>query len=401
MESIKNLYQIGYGPSSSHTLAPAKACKLFKEEFKNVKKVTVELYGSLSLTGKGHFTDYIIHKTFDSYPCEVIFKLDWQESFPNGFYIFGYDNNNHCIAKWTVFSVGGGSIKILEKPNNDALMIYPHRYMSDIINYCIEQNYNFVDYVVSFDKEVKAYLDTILEAMLNSVEEGLKNTGVLPGKLAMQRSAKSIYEKAQSVHEDSEKIKLKQLSYAYAASEQNASIGVVVTAPTLGACGIIAGMMYYYYHDLKIDKERLIESLMVAGLFGNIIKHNATISGAVGGCQAEIGTACCMAASAAAYLNDLDLNHIEYAAEIGMEHHLGLTCDPVGGYVIIPCIERNAVALLRSFDAMLLAKHMGQIKANRIRFDMVVNTMSYTGKKLPIELKETSLGGLAMEIKVD
>lgn len=240
----------------------------------------------------------------------------------------------------------------------------------------------------------------ILDAMLKSVETGLKTTGVLPGRLKMERSARAIYLKASSVSDPMERLKLKQLAYAYAASEQNASIAKVVTAPTLGSCGIMAGMMYYYYKDAGISKQRLVKALGVGGIFGNIIKTNATISGAVGGCQAEVGAACCMAAAASAYLNDLNLKQIEYAAEIAMEHHLGLTCDPVGGYVIIPCIERNGVALLRAFDAMLLAKTMGKIKPNRVSFDMVVNTMSYTGQKLPLELKETSLGGLAAEVKV-
>ncbi len=400
MESIKNLYQIGYGPSSSHTLAPAKACKMYKDEFPSLQRVVVELYGSLSLTGKGHFTDYIIKKTFDDISCDVVFKLNWDETFENGFYIFGYDDNDQLIEKWTVFSLGGGCVRILEKPAAKDEHVYPHKSMSEIMDLCIQKNWTFIDYINQYDKGCEQYLDKVLDKMLEEVEEGLSKTGVLPGKLQLERSAKSIYMKAQSNNDEYEKIKLMQMAYAYAASEQNASIEVVVTAPTLGACGILAGMMYYYYNDIGITRNRLIKALMVGGLFGNIIKHNATISGAVGGCQAEIGTACCMAAAAAASINDLNLKQIEYAAEIAMEHNLGLTCDPVGGYVLIPCIERNAVGLLRAFDSMILAKHMGKIKENRVRFDMVVNTMSYTGKKLPIELKETSLGGLAMEIKL-
>ncbi len=400
MESIKNIYRIGYGPSSSHTLAPARACETYREQYPQVQKVKVELYGSLSLTGKGHFTDFIIHRTFEDIQCEVIFKLDWDENFPNGFYIYGFDTSGKALDKWTVFSTGGGAIKIKEHDLEDCSDCYSEKNMSEIMEMCERNQWNFCDYVRYHETEIEKYLYGILDAMLNSVEDGLATTGILPGKLQLERSAKSIFMKVKTINDDIEATKVKQMAYAYAVSEQNASIAKVVTAPTLGACGILAAMMYYYYTDLEVTRNRLVEALMVGGLFGNVIKRNATISGAVGGCQAEIGAACCMAAAASAYLNDLNMKQIEYAAEIAMEHHLGLTCDPVGGYVIIPCIERNAVGVLRAFDAMVLAKHMGKIKENRIRFDMVVNTMSYTGQKLPMELKETSLGGLALEVKL-
>lgn len=400
MESLKELYRIGYGPSSSHTLAPARACQLYLTEYPQADHLRVELYGSLSLTGKGHFTDVIIQRTFAPRPCEVQFKLDWREVFPNGFYIYGFDAQSNLIARWTVFSLGGGSIRILEKSEDEKNEPYPERSMNEILSLAASNQWSLWDYVIHYEPQIEDYLMEILDAMLKSVETGLKTTGVLPGRLKMERSARAIYLKASSVSDPMERLKLKQLAYAYAASEQNASIAKVVTAPTLGSCGIMAGMMYYYYKDAGISKQRLVKALGVGGIFGNIIKTNATISGAVGGCQAEVGAACCMAAAASAYLNDLNLKQIEYAAEIAMEHHLGLTCDPVGGYVIIPCIERNGVALLRAFDAMLLAKTMGKIKPNRVSFDMVVNTMSYTGQKLPLELKETSLGGLAAEVKV-
>lgn len=399
MESLKKLYKIGYGPSSSHTLAPAFACQKYIERFPMVDHLKVELYGSLSLTGKGHFTDMIIRKTFAPRETNVYFKLDWNEVFPNGFYIYGFDKEENLIQRWTVFSLGGGNIRILECPDEDEKEPYPEKNMSEIIRLCSDNDWSLFDYVIHYEPDIEFYLDKILDAMLASVKRGLNASGILPGNLCMERSAKAIYLKSKSIENNEEKVKLRQMSYAYAASEENASVSTVVTAPTLGSCGIMAGLMYYYYNDLGISKNRLIRALAVGGLFGNVIKTNATISGAVGGCQAEIGAACCMAASASAYLNDLSLKQIEYAAEIAMEHHLGLTCDPVGGYVIIPCIERNAVGLLRSLDAMMLAKYMGKIKENRVRFDMVVNTMSYTGQKLPIELKETSLGGLATEVK--
>ncbi|MBR5004738.1 MAG: L-serine ammonia-lyase, iron-sulfur-dependent, subunit alpha, partial [Erysipelotrichaceae bacterium] len=233
-----------------------------------------------------------------------------------------------------------------------------------------------------------------------SVKRGLNASGVLPGKLGIERCAKNMYLKSKSIEDDHEEFKVRLMSYAYAVSEENASNGEVVTAPTLGACGILAAYMYMMYYDEGVSRRKLINALAVGGLFGNVIKHNATISGAVGGCQAEIGAACCMTAAAAAYLNDLNLKQIEYAAEIAMEHHLGLTCDPVGGYVIIPCIERNAVGVLRAVDAMTLSKYMSKIKENVVNFDTVVRTMKYTGQKLPLELKETSLGGLAQEVLI-
>ena len=400
MESLHKLYKIGYGPSSSHTLAPAAACQQYLEENKLVDHVLVELYGSLSLTGKGHFTDVIIRKTFGNIPCDIQFKQDWEEHFPNGFYIYGFNNTNNLICKWTIFSVGGGNYQILEKPDCNGSKVYSEKNMTEIMTFCQSQELTFFDYVMLKEPTIDQWLSEILLVMLDSVEIGLNTTGLLPGKLKMKRCAKSLFMKAETLQDRAQQQRLKQVAYAYAASEQNASVQKVVTAPTLGSCGIMAGLMYYYHNDEGISYSQLIQALAIGGLFGNVIKTNATISGAVGGCQAEVGAACCMAAAASAYLSGATMKQIEYAAEIAMEHHLGLTCDPVGGYVIIPCIERNGVGILRALDAALMAKCLDEIKENRIRFDMVVNTMSYTGQKIPLELKETSLGGLAMEIQV-
>ena len=401
MDSLKELYKIGPGPSSSHTLGPQRACKLYKQEFGDrIHHVDVELYGSLSLTGKGHLTDYIIRKTFEPAKTTIFFLKDWKEKFPNGFYIRGYNEKNQLLAKWTVFSVGGGSIRILEKNLDTGEAVYPESSMSEIRQICENEKISFADYALRAEEGLEEYLDRILEAMLNSVQEGLQASGILPGKLKMERAAKSMLLQANAIEDPSEREKMRLCAYAYAASEQNASAGTVVTAPTLGSCGVMAALMYYFYNDKQITRGKLVRSLAVAGIFGDLIKHNATISGAVGGCQAEIGAACAMAAAAAAYINDMNCSQIEYAAEIGMEHHLGLTCDPVGGYVIIPCIERNAVAVLRALDAMSLSRTLSMIKKNRVSFDVVVKTMKYTGKKLPIELKETSLGGLAKEIEI-
>lgn len=401
MDSLKELYKIGPGPSSSHTLGPQRACRMYCEEFGSLlHHVEVELYGSLSLTGKGHLTDVIIRKTFEPATTTILFMKDWKEEFPNGFYIRGYDSEQRPLGKWTVFSVGGGSIRILEKHLETGEKIYAENSMQEIREVCEREKISLADYALRAENGLEVYLSDILSAMLNSVREGLNASGLLPGRLRMERAAKAMLLQAGTIEDPAEQTKMKLAAYAYAASEQNASAGTVVTAPTLGSCGVMAALMYYYYNDVGMTRGRLVRALAVAGLFGDLIKTNATISGAVGGCQAEIGAACAMAAAASAYLNDLNLGQIEYAAEIGMEHHLGLTCDPVGGYVIIPCIERNAAAVLRALDAMSLAKYMSRIKKNRVSFDVVVRTMNYTGKHLPIELKETSLGGLAREVQI-
>ncbi len=401
MKSLKELYKIGPGPSSSHTLAPYRACKLFIENHENIDHVVVNLYGSLSLTGKGHFTDYIIKKTFNDIKCDIIFeKDDWKESFCNGFYLSAYDKDNNLIDKWTIFSIGGGSIEILEYEVSSNVVLYKETNMNEILKYCVDNNCSIYDYVKHYENDIDDYLNLVLSAMLDCVERGLNTKGLLPGKLCVERSAKSLYLKAKTIDDDNEKIKLLQMAYAYAASEENACLQQVVTAPTLGASGVLAAIMYHSYFDLKISRKKLVEALAVGGIFGNIVKRNATISGAVGGCQAEIGVACAMGAACISYLNDMNNSQIEYAAEIAIEHHLGLTCDPVGGYVIIPCIERNGVATLRSYDSMLLAKYMSNIKKNIVSFDIVVKTMSYTGKKIAIELKETSLGGLASDVVI-
>lgn len=401
MDSLKELYKIGPGPSSSHTLGPQRACQLYKAEYgEKLHHVEVELYGSLSLTGKGHLTDYIIRKTFEPAKTTIFFLKVWKESFPNGFYIRGYNEAHQLLAKWTVFSVGGGSIKILEKHLETGENVYPENSMQSIREICEREKIGFAEYALRAEEGLESYLDTILTAMLASVKQGLQASGILPGRLKMERAAKAMLLQAGTIEEEAERSKMRLAAYAYAASEQNASAGTVVTAPTLGSCGVMAALMYYYYNDRQFTRGKLVKALAVAGLFGDLIKTNATISGAVGGCQAEIGAACAMAAAAAAYLNGMNCAQIEYAAEIGMEHHLGLTCDPVGGYVIIPCIERNAVAVLRALDAMSLARTMSRVKKNRVSFDVVVKTMNYTGKHLPIELKETSLGGLAKEVQI-
>ncbi|MFV0254900.1 MAG: L-serine ammonia-lyase, iron-sulfur-dependent, subunit alpha [Erysipelotrichaceae bacterium] len=397
MNTIKEIYQIGPGPSSSHTIGPWKACNLFLKEYPFINDIKVTLYGSLALTGRGHLTDQTILKVFEKQRCEVIFDINTAVKHPNTMKIIGLDAGDEI--HWEVESVGGGNISI-NGQKNAVSSVYPHSKFVDIKKFCRDNSLMLHEYVYEHEKYIKEYLNTILEQMLSVVDKGLKATGVLPGRLGLARIAKNMYNKATLSSDVFELRNLSLMAFAYAASEENADGGMVVTAPTLGSSGVLPAVIKYYYNN-GTSRGRLINALATASIFANIIKTNATISGAVGGCQAEIGTACSMAAAAIGYLEGLSINQIEYAAEIAMEHHLGLTCDPIGGYVMIPCIERNAVAAVRAMDAALLAKVVLELRANRISFDMIVETMKYTGEKLVIELKETSLGGLATQIKLD
>lgn len=394
MKSLKELYRIGPGPSSSHTLGPQRASKLFKGEFPNADHYQCELFGSLSLTGKGHLTDFIIKKTMEPKACEVFFKAKENLKHPNTMVLYAFDENNKELGSRTVYSVGGGAIEIEGIANSEGTDVYPHKDLEEILEYCKVKNIGLADYVDQFE-DIDEYMTEIMFQMCKTVDTGLNTEGELPGKLHLKRIGRSLLEKATQCAIPSEKEKLLLSAYAYSASEENASGGITVTAPTLGSSGILPALIYYFYYDLKFQREAIIKGLKIAGIFGNLIKQNATISGAEGGCQAEVGAACAMAAAMVAYLRGLSDYQIESAAEIGIEHHLGLTCDPVGGYVMIPCIERNAVATLRAMDAAVLAQFISEVKKNKVTFDMVVNTMNYTGKKIPIELRETSLGGLA------
>lgn len=394
MKSLKELYRIGPGPSSSHTLGPQRAASLFKERYPDAHHYETELYGSLALTGKGHLTDYIIIKTMKPKECVVFFKERKDLKHPNTMMLSAFSEDNKKIGEWTVYSVGGGAIQIEGEKSKESADVYPHRFMKDIEAYCEKHEMELWEYVNYFDP-FDDYIDDIMMQMLSTVDEGLKKEGLLPGDLKMKRIAKELWEKAEKAKSAAEREKLLLCAYAYSASEENASGSTTVTAPTLGSSGIMPSLVYYYYNVLGYSKECIRNGLKVAGLFGNLIKENATISGAQGGCQAEIGAAVAMGAAMVAYFRGLSIRQIEYAAEIGIEHHLGLTCDPVGGYVMIPCIERNAVGVLRAMDAAILAEGISELREHKVSFDMVVNTMNYTGRKIPIELRETSLGGLA------
>lgn len=399
MQSIKDIYKIGPGPSSSHTFGPMKASTYMLENYPDADYFKVVLYGSLALTGKGHLTDIIIKKTLSPIKTDIEFNLKEQCEHPNTMTIEAIKDGN-TMAVHTFVSIGGGKIEIDgQKSDQSSKPVYPHSTMDDIQKYCKDRHMRLDQYVDEFeDKEFNDYMNKIFKAMLKCVKTGLAKNGVLPGSLKLERVASALHQAASSCEDITDRNNLLLNSYAYAASEQNASGGTVVTAPTMGSCGVLPSLVYHFYNDLKYPKETLIQGLKVAGLIGNLIQTNATISGAKAGCQAEVGAACAMGSALVAHCQLQTNEQIECAAEIGLEHHLGLTCDPVGGYVMIPCIERNAVASTRCIDAARLAKYIRNVKKNRVSFDMVVQTMNLTGIKLPIELKESALGGLAVVV---
>ena len=387
MESLRELYKVGRGPSSSHTMGPEKICKeILKNYDGDFYEVT--LFGSLSFTGLGHLTDKIIRETLVN--AEVYFSKELKLEHPNTMDIVTY-KNNEIIGKERYYSIGGGSILRKgdeEKPINH---IYPHRNFQEIKDYCQENNLKLYEYVYKFeDKDFKVFLRSIWDRMKLTINEGLHQEGNLPGVLGVKRKAKFLI----NDHKNKVSIDLRLLSaYAYATSEVNASGGIVVTAPTCGASGVLPSLLYYLKDIRKYSDERILDGLATAGIIGNIIKHNASISGAEAGCQAEVGSACAMAAAAYSELEFGDIDTIEYAAEIALEHHLGLTCDPINGYVQIPCIERNAVAAVRAMNAGELATLL--ISTRLVSFDTVVEAMKETGKDLLESYRETSIGGLA------
>ncbi|MDR3214914.1 MAG: L-serine ammonia-lyase, iron-sulfur-dependent, subunit alpha [Bacilli bacterium] len=397
MQSLRELYKVGPGPSSSHTMGPQRAAKQFKEAYPNAHHIEVTLHGSLSLTGKGHLTDWIILQTITNIPTTILWDDTELPKHPNGMIFRAFEEDNTMMGEWIVYSVGGGTIVIEGMKDGGSLPeIYELNTLDEIVTYCRTNNLTYLNYIKEVEgNDIIDFLGDIFDHMITNVERGLNTEGVIPGSLKLERIGKRLLLKALESKEEKEIEKLKILAYAYAMSEENASGGMVVTSPTCGAAGVIPAVMYFYYKDREISRDKLVESLAVGGLFGNLIKKNATISGAEGGCQAEVGTACAMAAAAVAYIHGATGKQVEHAAEIAIEHHLGLTCDPVEGYVQIPCIERNGQAALRAIDAAFTAKVVGAIKVNSVSFDTVVRTMKETGDDLKVEYRETALGGLA------
>ncbi len=394
MDSLKELFKIGCGPSSSHTMGPERAAKKFGKENENAHSFRVELYGSLAATGKGHLTDWIIEETLKPRKTEIIWMPEYVHPYhTNGMKFIALDENGNILNEWLVFSVGGGTIKDLSDAGSKTEEVYKLNKLDDIIKWCKENNKELWQYVEECEgKEIWNHLKDILDTMHNAVSEGIEKDGILPGKLKLQRRAKGFYDKIKGQH-NYHVITKKIFAYALAVAEQNSSAGTIVTAPTCGAAGVIPGLLRAMREEHSLDEETCLKALAIGGLIGNLIKQNATISGAEAGCQAEIGAACSMASAMAAYILGGTLEQIEYAAEMGMEHHLGMTCDPVGGYVQIPCIERNAIVAVRSLNTADYA--LSTDGHHTISFDQVVITMKETGKDMCPSYKETSIGGLA------
>jgi len=389
METIQTIYKVGLGPSSSHTMAIEYICLDVLREYPN-KRYEVYLYGSLALTGKGHFTDQVIEKTLKK--VALHYDLNKEVDHPNTMDVYVYEQDT-LLTCLRYRSIGGGDF-LKEGQEKVIEHVYPHENFEQIKAYCLAHDLSLVDYVQSFENDaLLPHLRHVWQVMQETIETGLEKRGVLPGQLRVKRKAKSLYDYVVKV-EDKEETDFKELmSYAYATSEMNASGGRVVTAPTCGASGVLPAVLYFLKRKYHLSDEVVIEALMVAGLMGTIIRHNASISGAVAGCQAEIGSACSMAAAARGHVFDHSIATIEYASEMAMEHHLGLTCDPILGYVQIPCIERNAMAAVRAIDASRLSYMIPDSQS--ISFDTVVETMYQTGKDLTSSYRETSLGGLA------
>ena len=394
MQSLKQLYKIGRGPSSSHTMGPYFAAKKFIGENLSAQKFKVVLYGSLAKTGRGHMTDAVLKKAFDKKECEIVFDEETPTEFhPNMIDFIAFDSEKE-ISRKRYFSVGGGDVveegEELKKYNE----VYEFNSFTEISNFCRKNQLRIWQYVEKCEgKEIWDFLLQVWQVMQKSIEEGLEAEGVLHGGIGTQRKARYLFR--QKHIDESQETKTNRLicAYAYAVSEQNASGGIIVTAPTCGSCGVVPAVLKYLKTKHNFTDEQIIHSLATASVIGNLIKTNASISGAECGCQAEIGTACAMAAAAAAELFELDLDQIEYAAEISIEHHLGLTCDPIMGLVQIPCIERNAVAAMRALNSVSLADFLAD--SRKISFDMIVETMYETGKDLKVIYRETSEGGLA------
>lgn len=394
MESIKNIFKIGYGPSSSHTMGPRNAALQFKEKNPLAARFEVTLYGSLAATGKGHLTDKALQEAFAPTPLDIVWEPDTiLPQHPNGIEFRSYNNKNVLTDTWLTFSIGGGDIS--DTGNQPTIQsIYPLHTMKDILSYCLENGLQFWEYVQKYESpDLWDYLKSVWETMKASIHDGLENEGVLPGPIHLSRRATSFHIRAQA-YQGSMQRRALAFSYALAVAEENAAGGRIVTAPTCGSSGVLPAVLCLDQTCYNFSDTRILRALATAGLVGNIIKSNASISGADVGCQGEIGSACSMAGAAGVQLFGGSVSQVEYAASMGMEHFLGLTCDPVCGLVQIPCIERNAFAATRAIDANMYA--LLSDGSHRISFDTAIEAMKRTGHDLPSLYKETSTGGLAV-----
>ena len=395
MKSLKYLYKIGRGPSSSHTMGPDKAARYFKERNADADSYKVILYGSLSSTGKGHKTDEAILDVFEDSQIDLVFGPHETDALPheNTMDFFAYKDGKETDFK-RIMSVGGGQIVVEGDSEIEEEDIYPVNTFGQIAEYCNTHNIRLYEYIEKYEgEEIWEYLHEIWKAMKNAINAGLSTRGVLDGGLGVERKAQFLYNQSHIDESDITRENRLVCAYAFAASEHNAGGGVIVTAPTCGACAVLPSVLKYMQDKKHFSDDDICRALAVGGLVGNLVKTNASISGAECGCQAEIGTACSMAAAALCELFHMGIGQIEYAAEVAMEHMLGLTCDPVCGLVQIPCIERNAVAAMRAINALSLANFLSTTR--KISFDTVVETMYKTGKDLKAIYRETSKGGLA------
>lgn len=395
MYSIKQMFKIGNGPSSSHTIGPSSACRIFKKRYPQADFFKCALYGSLGLTGKGHFTDLAIINTFKPIKSEVIFDVKNKNiEHINTMDLWAYKNKKE-IGYIRVFSIGGGNIVIKGEEVPDK-HIYEHNNMEDILKFCDQRKISLLQYVKQReDKDIYEYFQEVWRAMQDSIETGLNATSRIPGPINYTRKAKMILKgENKGLLSDTQKL----LAYGIAVSETNASRGIVVTGPTCGSTGIIPAVMRYAKEKFKLSDNQIIDALLVGGIVGNIIRTNGSIAGAEGGCQAECGSGCAMAAAAYSYLLGLNNRKITYAAKFALEHHLGLTCDPILGYVLVPCISRNGVMACRAVESATLSALVDENKQT-FNFDQMVKVMKQTGLDIPQGYKETSISGLAKQYK--
>ncbi len=394
MESLKALYRIGLGPSSSHTMGPRFAGERFAARYPQADQYRVTLYGSLAATGKGHLTDQALYAVFGREKLTLIWQPDHSlPQHPNGMKFEAFSSSAALLGSQIYFSVGGGSVRTPEDIVTQAEPVYPHKNLQEIMDQCAQRGITYWEYVAEHEnKTVFEHLESVWHAMKAAVERGLNSQGVLPGSIGLGRKAWTYYQRTRSAAEDMQETGL-ITAYALAVAEENAGGGTIVTAPTCGSCGIVPAVLYSMQKKQSLTDPDMVKALATAGVFGNVIKKNASISGAEVGCQGEVGSACAMAAAAVCQLLGGSLRQIEYAAEMGLEHHLGLTCDPVDGLVQIPCIERNACAATRALSAAQMS--ILSDGSHLISFDEVVSVMKQTGHDLPSLYRETSVGGLA------
>ncbi len=394
MKSIKNIYKIGIGPSSSHTMGPSFAATDFISQYPQADFVQVVLYGSLAKTGKGHGTDRAVITALADIKSQVIWDTETNTTkHPNTIEFIAYKQDT-LLGRKIYYSIGGGDILSDDNTYTPPKDVYNEKSFGEIAANCKSHNLRLSDYVFKHeDEDIKAFLLAVWDTMKNAISEGLSQTGILPGGLEVERKAQFLYNQRHIDESPQTRENRLVCSYAFAVSEQNADCGIVVTAPTCGSCGVVPAVLKYMQDKNGFSDDDIVRALAVAGLVGNIVSTNASISGAKCGCQAEIGTACSMAAAALCELFEMGIDQIEYGAEVAMEHHLGLTCDPVCGLVQIPCIERNAVAAMRAINALSLANFL--YGSRKVSFDMVVETMYQTGRDLKRTYRETSEGGLA------